>query len=374
MAFNLVHAVIHSFEKNAHTGEVGNVVKKPLFNVQLPPVISLVHGIHGVLGKVGNNVVWGQFSNDGRQGRFPEAVGELNRNIKSDEEFSALADVVIDELVSQSREEALSTGGHILIASYLNDEVPFVLVTSIKQKGGISLDENYVPQEVIEVDMAKIHQAARVNLRRYQELVAAEIERGEDLDDDQDRTYLCFISKGRNSEASGYFIKALGCKKGVASSRATKNAIDAVFKYFKKNDQLAPYKVRARENVTRYLQDRLEQGQHAKLDAILLVASQAIPLNQADLVDQIEGLKDYLNSEDGRVPEEFTVNKTALNERVRIKGEADRWSLNFEKGALGVDANAEVYFNRDRNTITLSNPSARMLRDIQRELDDRDQG
>lgn len=369
MPFNLTHAVIHSYEKNAHTGEVGNVVRKPLFNVGLAPVVSLVHGIHTILGKTGNNVVWGQFADDGRQGRFPPVTAAFSDDTQSADAFTMLASTVIDELVAQSREEALSTGGHILIASYMNDDVPFILVTSIKQKGGIRLDENYVPQEVVEVDMDKIHQAARINLDRYRAIGVVD----DDEDDEQDKTYLCFISRGRNSEASGYFIKALGCKKGIASARATKNAIDSVFSFFRRNENLAPFKMQARENVTRYLTERLEQGQHAKLDAICFVAFQALPVGQAELAGHLGNLKDFLNGEEVRVPEEFTVNKKALNDRIRIKGDADHWSLNFEKGALGVDANAEVYFNQEAGTITLSNPSPRLLREIQRELDERNQ-
>ncbi|MCQ0166041.1 nucleoid-associated protein [Pseudomonas sp. S12(2018)] len=369
MPFVLKHAVIHSYEKDAHTGVVGNVVRKPLFNVQLAPVVSLVLGIHTILGKAGNNVVWGQFATDGRQGMFPGATAALDANLDSADIFSALATTVIDELVVQSQEEALSTGGHILVSSYLSDNTPFILVTSIKQKGGIRLDENYVPQEVVEVDMDKIHQAARINLSRYR--AVGEVPNGNDDAEDQDRTYLCFISRGRNSEASGYFIKALGCKKGIASARATKNAIDSVFQFFRRNENIAPFKIQARENVTRYLNDRLEQGQHAKLDAICFAALQALPIEQAELAGNLDNLKDYLNGEEVRVPDEFTVNKKALNDRVRIKGEADHWTLNFEKGALGEDANAEVYYNRNEGTLTLSNPSGKLLREIEREFTDR---
>jgi len=180
-----------------------------------------------------------------------------------------------------------------------------------------------------------------------------------------DTTYLCFISRGRDSQASDYFISALGCAKGVASGRATKNAIDYVGRFFRNNQQLRPFAYKAKEAVVKYLQDRLVDGKSARLDAICHAAIQQVP---PDLVDEIAGLKEYLNDEKHRVPEDFTVNQKSLKEKTRIKGEAVSWSLQFERGALGREPNSDVYYDEARKKLTLSNLNQELVDLIEKEL------
>lgn len=381
MAFELRHAVIHSFDKEKHASIVDpkKIVKKPLFNVEKPSVIKLVSSIHGLLGKPGNNVVWGQFSENGRQGTFPPGVAGYIGDSSADK-FEALTHTALDELIEKSLKEALSTGGYILFAQYLNDNIPFFLVTSIKQRDGLKLNADYIPEETTDIDMSKIQQAARINLSRLSEFLnplPVTAEEAEGLDEEllaeiemeKEKTYLCFISKGKGSEASGYFVEALGCEKGVASARATRNAMDMVEVFFKTRDPIKHLKVLARESVVRYLQQKIEEGHHATLEGIHAAAASCIQPEQADLVVYVTELKEFLNDEDNQVPEEFAVNEVALNQRIRIKGDSGRhWALQFEKGSLGRTTNSKVCYNSESKQIILSDPTEKMCRAIEAAL------
>lgn len=377
MAFELKYAVIHSFDKEKHATNVdpAKIVKKPLFDVAKPSVVKLVSSIHGALGKTGNNVVWGQFSEVGRQGAFPPEVASYIVDSNADK-FEHLTHTALDELIGKSLAEALSTGGYILFAQYLNDNVPFLLVTSIKQRDGLKLNADYIPEETTDIDMSKIQQAARINLSRLSEFLnpVAEVA---DLDEEQlaeiemekEKTYLCFISKGKGSEASGYFVEALGCEKGVASARATRNAMDMVELFFKSREPIKHLKVLARENVVRYLQQKIEDGHHATLEGIHAAATSCIQPEQADLTAYVAELKDFLNDEVNQVPEEFAVNQVALNQRIRIKGDSGRhWALQFEKGSLGRTPNSKVCYSGEARQIILSDPSEKMCRAIEAAL------
>lgn len=363
-------AIIHSFKKLAHTDLVSDVVKKNVvLNTQNPALESLVEGINGLIGKEGNSVVYGQFADDGRQGPFPGRFGAFVQNGADGDEFIALTHLAMDQLVHQASGQTLATGGHILCAQYTSGASDFFLVASIKQRGGIQLDENYVPKAIQEVDLKTVQQAARINLSKFQSVnaavvVADDVADGEDAEE-VDSTYLCFISRGRDSQASDYFITALGCAKGVASGRATKNAIEYVGRFFRDNKELKPFAYKAKEAVVRYLQDRLADGKSARLDAICHAATQHVP---PELVEQIADLKEYLNDEKHRVPEDFTVNARSLKEKTRIKGEAASWSLQFERGALGKDATSDVYYDEGRKKLTLSNMNQELVDLIEKEL------
>lgn len=369
-------AIIHSFKKTAHTDLVSDVVKKDaVLDTQNPALVSLVEGINGLIGKEGNSVVYGQFAGDGREGPFPDRFSAFIDVSEDESEFVALTHLAMDQLVQQAREQILATGGHILCASYTSGVADFFLVASIKQRGGIQLDENYVPTAIQEVDLKTVQQAARINLLKFASVTDAALNvagknaaaNAEDAEDAEevDSTYLCFISRGRDSKASDYFISALGCAKGVASGRATKNAIDYIARFFRNKPELKPFAYRAKEAVVRYLQDRLAEGKSARLDAICHVAIQHVP---ADLVDAIAGLKDYLNDEKHRVPEDFTVNAKSLKDKTRIKGEAANWSLQFEVGALGKLATSDVYYDEVRKKLTLSNMNQELVDLIEKEL------
>lgn len=376
-------AIIHSFKKLAYTEYVSEVVKKEfVLNTENPALKLLVEGINGLIGKEGNSVVYGQFANDGRQGPFPERFAAFIGQQNDTDQFVSLTHLAMDQLVHQAGGRTLATGGHILCAQYTSGASDFFLVASIKERGGIQLDENYVPKEIQEVDLKTVQQAARINLGSFVTVTAAAAAAAEaaeaaeaadknaakEEDDDAeevDSTYLCFISRGRDSQASDYFISALGCAKGVASGRATKNAIDYVDRFFRDKKALKPFAYKAKEAVVKYLQDRLVDGKSARLDAICHAATQHVP---AELVDEIEGLKNYLNDEKHRVPDDFTVNPKSLKAKTRIKGDAASWSLQFERGALGQEATADVYYDEPRKKLVLSNLTQELIDVIEKEL------
>lgn len=113
--FVLKHAIIHSFTKEAHTDVIGKVVKKEVvLDTENRALIALAQGINGLIGTTGNSVVYGQFSNDERQGPFPAAFDAYTDNLPDSSAFLALSYLVMDQLVEQAAKRVLSTGGHIL--------------------------------------------------------------------------------------------------------------------------------------------------------------------------------------------------------------------------------------------------------------------
>ncbi|QNI03596.1 nucleoid-associated protein [Halomonas sp. SH5A2] len=372
--FSLEYAVIHSFSKEAQSSVVDSVTKKPdVLDSTMDSVISLVSSLTGLLGKKGNNVVWGKFANDGRQGHFPEEVESVSGNLDnlSVEQFLNLSHLTVDELVRQAREEPLSTGGHVLVSLYRQNDIPFLLVASIKQRDGLRLNSDLVPIGVSEIDLSKIHQAANINLQRFLEAKQAEVAEEEEEVEGVDKTYLCFISKG-DKAASGYFVIALGCTKGIASARATRNSIDLVYNYFKDNDGMREFRQRAKENVISYLQNQLSIDEPAKLHDICNCAIQALPAERVnDNEDVYEGLNNFLNGDVNQVPDEFKVNTAALKDRVRIKGKAPRWDVQFDKNALG-GPGADVWFDETNRRLVLSNMPEPLVRKIMKEIRERE--
>ncbi len=370
MAFELRHVVIHSFEKEPGVTVIdrSRTVVKDLFDPTISTLTSLTEGINSLLGKKGNNVVWGQFSSDNREGLFPEANERFARDT-SVSNFESLTHVALNELIAQAEQESFATGGHTLFAFYISDAVPFVLIANIKQRDGLRLGQDYIPINSVDIDMGKVHQACRINLARLSETLFGTD--GTEEEEERDKTYLCFISKGRDSEASAYFIKALGCTPGIASKRATSNAIDFIEDFFRDNQDLAPYSAQAKDNVIAYLNQKHADGEKATLHGLQISASSAIPPELSDLAVHVENLAEVLNSEESRIPEEFSVNKSILDKKAKIRGKSRRWSAQFDRGALGTSVDKVICYNSADGTLTFSEIPADMKRLIETEISNR---
>lgn len=374
MAFELIHAVIHSFEKEkgVTTVDRSKTVIKPLFDPKIGTLTSLAEGINSLLGKKGNNVVWGQFSSDNREGLFPEENQKFTQNITA-ANFESLTHVAVNELIDQASVEIFATGGHTLFAYYMSDAIPFVLIANIKQRDGLRLGVDYIPITSVDIDMSKVHQACRINLARYSESVLDNNDDNDDNDEDcdADKTYLCFISKGRDSEASAYFIKALGCTPGIASTRATGNAIDVIEDFFRDNENLAPFSTQAKDNVIAYLSKKHKDNEKATIQGLQSAASSAIPPELSDLAEQLETLSEVLNSEESKVPEEFSVSKAILDKKTKIRGKSNRWSAQFDRSALGVSIDNVICYNASNGTLTFSDIPDDMKKHIEAEIKSR---
>lgn len=365
MSFEIHHAVIHGFTKESNTNEVTDVVKKnTVLDCELPAVVSLVKGVNSLLGKPGNILSYGQFGDDMRQGKFPSGFDAYIGNATTEKKFLKLSHMALDELVNEARQENFATGGNLLIAYYSSDGRPFFLVAMIKQRGGIQLDANFVPVEIVEVDLSKVHQAARINLNRYAEVKSLPAASDED-GDSEDRTYLSFVGAQRAAgQAAGYFIKALGCTKGIASSRATQNAIEAVKEFFNR-PELKKHRVTARNAVAAYLQEKLQSGHNAVLTEIAHAATACLAGTQEEVVEDLKG---YLNNEKSKVPAVFAVHGGTLKKNTRIKAEGPSWSVQFDRSSLGKTQNSTVFFNEANKSLTFNNIDEKTMKEISDEL------
>jgi nucleoid-associated protein len=364
MPVQLQHAVIHSFNKLVNTQVIDDIVKKDvLLDITLPAVSSLVDGVASLLGKQGNALTYGQFGENNRQGTFPPAFGAYTADVANPMIFLALSYSALDELCDCAAEELLATGGHILVSSYFLNGAAFMLVAMIKQRGGVVLNEDYVPIEITEIDLSKVYQAARININNY---VAAQVDELEE--DANERTYLAFLGQNKGNAASAYFVKALGCVKGISSSRATSTVIDAIQRYFKEDEQLRPLRSKARDQVVSYLQRKANAGNLASLDDIIHEISGLV---QAEHRERVQGLLQYLNDDNRKVPSQFFVDEKTLKRKIRIKGEDAQWAIQFEQNILGEAPDSKISYNRERHTLTINELGDELVGKIETELNSR---
>ena len=135
--------------------------------------------------------------------------------------------------------------------------------------------------------------------------------------------------------------------------------------FLESNTVLAPFVKGSREAVCRYLQERAENKQLAKLDEVVHAASTVIP---GELKDHLEGLLQHFNNDLNRVPSEFHVHKGELAKHIKVVIDADDMQLKFNKSVLGTDVDAKVHFDRNARSLTIRNLTQKQMDQLNKQI------
>ena len=370
----VINAVIHGFDKEQHkkTDPDSIVIKDKGLDVTLPAVKTLVESVAKLLGGKLNTQSWGRFSED-RGGKFYKSFNKNVKTIGNHDKFIDMTKQAMIEIIDHAAERPASSGSKILFSHYKDDQGENrFLAAMIKQKGGITLDENYVPVGIIEIDMSKLSQAADIRCDDYLKIVAEENLKNDKEEEDiageeevELKNYLSFLVSRDNSDASGYFLDALGCELNVSPKKSTASVISVLEDFFENNENLKPFVKGAREAVCRYLQDRADQKKVAKLDEVVHAASSVVP---GALKDDLEGFLQYFNNDTNRVPSEFHVHKGELARHIKVVIDADDMQLKFNKSVLGTDSNAKIFYNKKAKSLTIKNLTPKQMEQLDRQI------
>lgn len=334
--------VIHELIKKAASTEISSKKADKLLDVESEMVIKLVNELNKLYGSKGNNAIYGTFSGENVTNEFSSYTNAYLTD-ETDQHFLALSIRCMDELEREARMPS-STGGYLVFARY-KEQDNFLLIAMIKDKKGLQVNENLEPESITEIDLSKIHQAARINLRLYEAFSDEK-----DLEDDEEKAYLSFISPKTNSEVSGYFRQSLDCIDGVPASRATNNAFKVVSDYCQSIPELRLLRAKAKDSLIVYLETCLDNGKPATLAGIEHSIGQIVPAEQSEL---IAGFCEFANSDKYQLPDAFGVNSGKLKEHTRIKGKGNSWELTFMRKAVGTDDNSELRYNKDAGTLMI---------------------
>lgn len=341
MDFNLRHCVIHELVKESGRQKVETTIK-PVLPSDDKYVCQLIESLNDLIGKKENQAARGTFDSENVTFKVPTAFKTYYDGAASSDDFHQFSLTCMSELSRQAKDptRVAASGGAIVFAHYTRGQSHFLLITMVKQKDALRLDENLKPVGTVQIDLAKIHQAARVNFDRYHLF--------ETLPDDEKPTYLAFVSPKVNQDASGYFVAALGCSDSVPSAKATDAVLSGVRSYFDANVDIKAYKNAAYDAVLYHLKEK-KPGEIASLAEIEHIVRQAVP---AEKHTHIDNLVEYLNGEEIGVPLEFAINRAVVNKRTKVRTKSNGWELSFEKRFFGEQAGSVIqYLRKDKKLI-----------------------
>jgi len=361
------HAVIHELVKAQHEDIKPSNIRGSVLDKDDGAVQKLVSDVIEVYGKKNNTAHYGVFKEGEGRGTFPDKFIAYSSELLGDGIFLELSKEAMKALYSAASNASAASGGYILFVDYTSNSVRYFLIAMIKQKPGITLN-NLTPKELEGLDLNRLNQAARINFSKFLEYQSLSGKGKDEL------SYLSFVSPHSHTSASGYFISAIGCSHGTASSTATRTLITQAPKFFRNNPILKKNEGEFKISLEQYLAEKAHSGESVKLSELGSLFRKHIPLLDDDEAEALSNqFISYLNAEEQGIPPEFPVHSATLNRLTSIKYKSNNWRIQFDRSALGAGEDAEIFYDTRLNRLVIKDIDGELAELIKDELGSRSQ-
>jgi len=345
-------AVVHELVKEQYKDILNSNIRDVAYDLNISAVSKLIEGAVGIYGKKNNNSHYGTFAKKTTSDFPSDFHAYFSQPKLLEKSFIELTQSAMGELYTSAKPLPAASGGYILFVDYNNVQGRFFLVAMLKKRDGLRLNDKLVPEELIELDLNSLYQAARINFERYERFLAANEE------DRLELNYLSFLSQTSGRSAAGYFVNSLGCMVGSASSQATKNLILESTQFFRVRPDLNQHRLAVKDKILHYLEGKRISGDSVKLSEVEAIAREFFPATYEGQADDLASeFVTHLNSEAVGVPVEFPLSKATLQKYTHVSYKSDNWQLKFDRDALGEEVNSEILFVEKDRKLILNNLS-----------------
>lgn len=310
MPVQIIEATIHHLEKVVQTRGAGSVTVHPRAD-QLPAddvLLRLCESLILMYTRAANSN--GTLGIDPRAHRFPV---HLNEYVEGRTAFMPFTREAVALIAQQMQESFLASGGYALFLRYRTESHDFVLVAMLKLKPGAGIDAGTLSlTETLNIDLAHLNEAARINLTRWRE--------------DQ-QPYLTFI-KGttRKAEVSEYFRQALACTSFTDSKHHTEAVLRAAHDFI---DARVDLSVEERREEKALMRRRLFECLDSNRDEVPL-ATIAAAVNPSAPDAFLEHVRSRPESDGYNLDERFKPNRATYIGLKRLRGKIGTVLLSFD--------------------------------------------
>lgn len=342
MPIAIAEATIHQLIKKEKTQGDESVTVKPRATV-LPDdevLRQLCADLVNMYGRVANSN--GTLGIDPNAHSWPLALRDY---VEGGLAFMPFTDASVELIAAEMRTAFLSNGGYALFLRYHADAQDFLLVAMLKLKEGAGVDaETLDLKATLNIDLAHLNEAARVNLTRWQA---------------NEEPHLTFI-KGRAKSApvSDYFRDALACTNFTDSKYHTEKVIQAAKDFIEAQEwATAADKRQAHQDMRARLVACFEQS---KIDVPLSTVAAAVHPDAPD--DFLTFVREKVGPDSYNLNDRFAPHRKSYIGLKRVTGKMGSVSVAFDVA----DVLAErVRYDPDIDSLVLASPSDELKRIIE---------
>lgn len=342
MPIAITEATIHQLIKKEKTQGDESVVVKPRTAV-LPDdkvLQQLCADLVSMYGQVANSN--GTLGVDPNDHKWPLALREY---VEGDLAFMPFTDASVGLIATEMSTAFLSNGGYALFLRYQADAQDFLLVAMLKLKEGAGVDADTLDlKPTLNIDLAHLNEAARVNLTRWQA---------------NEQPHLTFI-KGRAKSApvSDYFRDALACTNFTDSKYHTEKVIQAAKDFIEAQEWATPTEKR-----------QAHQDMRARLVACFEGSKIDVPLSTVAAAIHPDAPEDFLSFVGEKVgPDSYNLNARFAPHRKsyiglkRVTGKMGSVSVAFDVADV---LSERVWYDPGTDSLVLASPSEELKRIIE---------
>lgn len=228
-------------------------------------------------------------------------------------DFIKLSKLHVERLMtalSEGQQLKWATGGLIVFLEYLEAGNTYLLITMIKEKTAIAFDrDNFNLEELLSIDMEKIHEGARIDIRKWE--------------NDQE-PYVSFIKKS-SKDVSDYFRDSINCDNYTSSTKYTKAVFDALKDY--STDQ--EWDDETKKAKKQLLQDHFVDAINKKTDngePIVYLKEISVILNQ----EEPESFYTYIRQSNIEISDEFQPDRATVRRWKRVTVKSGTINVTFD--------------------------------------------
>jgi len=229
-------------------------------------------------------------------------------------------------------DEHASKGGYLWFNHYTHNNEHFLSIVLLRKKYGISLSNGLDLGNIEQLDIDKLHMAARINLSSWINSAS--------------HKYIAFRIGRSAQNVTDYFSKFIGCEQYTRARVDTQALVEATKDYCSHHGFNDMETQEAKELIFEQCVSQLEAGEPVFLDNLsTLLDAKYIPEEEAQFLVIAQDEPYELNNE-------LVVERSALRGLTRYSVRTKKFSMRFDSDLL----NVSVIYNRNEGTILLTDP------------------
>ncbi|WP_396616280.1 nucleoid-associated protein [Lysobacter soli] len=340
---HIKEATIHQLIKAVQTKGDGSVTRH-VRTASLPIDSTLQQVSSDLLSMYGNRSnSTGTFGLDPTIHQFPVKLREYLAETSAFQDFSVSALTLIEHEMEKS---LLASGGFALFLRYTQGGSDFLLVAMLKLKPGAGINETTLDlQPTLNIDLNLLHEAARINLTRFQK---------------DEQPYLSFI-KGKSAagDVTEYFRAALACMNFTSSKHHTEQVIAIADAFVDARQDLTSDDDRREEKAS--MRARLYDCFVSNSTEVVLqtIAAAVMPSDPQNFIDFV---KDEVAAERYHISDTFQPDKKVYKGLRRIRGTIGKTVvLSFSVDDV---RESRVAYDSNTDSIVLASPPEKLKQAI----------
>jgi len=233
-------------------------------------------------------------------------------------DFQRFSEAVARHLKRVLENTKTAKGGYLWINCYKQNDNYFLSLVILRKKDALQI-KNLSLDKVEEIDLDKLHMAARINISQWK------------LNDPLLDRYIAFKVGKSSSEVTDYFQEFIGCSEAVRAKRDTDNLVKVTVEFCKKHG----FDDRKTDVIKRDLEEMCLRWHSEETPVFLDKISEILDRTFVEAESENGKFLEIAQGEPYLLTNEIRIHKGALRKLRKYVGHSKKLNISFDSDLLG---------------------------------------